>query len=122
MGLDLRVPMAPLFDAFGVPATVTLPGGSGGGLPLLFSNGEASIDTSVIWLTPITEDMPSGGDFQRREPHRVLALRRDEVTTIPRGTVIEAAEVLGGAVQTWRVDGLERQEPDHHRVIVVLEA
>lgn len=83
--------------------------------------GAAGIETRGIWLTTITEDMPVGGDFQRREPRRVMALSRLDVPTVPRGTVIYGPEKDGeeDTPRYWRVDGTERVEADHTRVVVV---
>lgn len=105
---DSRVPLDPLFATFGVPATVTPP-------------TEAAIETTVVWPPPSTLEMPAPGEFSRREPQRVMALRRDEVPRVPRGTSILAAEQLGGDVQRWRVDGIDQVEVDLVRVIVVLD-
>lgn len=105
---DARVPLDPLFATFGVPATVTLA-------------GESAIETTVVWPPPATLEMPAPGEFSRREPQRVLALRRDEVPRVPRGTSILAPEQLGGDVQRWRVDGIDQVEVDLVRVIVVAD-
>ena len=99
LALDLN------FSAHGVPVTVT-------------RTDEVAIDTRGIWLVPVNEAMPLGTEFTRREPIRVLALRRDVVATIPRGAVIVAPEKSGDTAVHWTVDGFERQEADHHRVIV----
>lgn len=92
------------FSAHGVPAIVTL-------------SREDPITTRGIWLQPTTEDVPVG-DFTRREPRRVMALRRDEVPSVPRGTLIVAPEISGGPDKAWRADGMDRVDADHHRVIV----
>lgn len=96
------------FDAHGVAATVTPP-------------GEAAIATSGIWLSPMVEDQPIGRDFAVREPRRVMALRRDEVSDVPRGTIIAASETIGGVSRNWQIDGVESTMPDHFRVIIVPE-
>ena len=73
-------------------------------------------------MAPVAESVPYGTDFQRREPRRVLAVKRADVVTLPRGTVITAPEKLGGADKTWRVDGLEREIDAYYwRAIVVLD-
>jgi hypothetical protein len=90
-----------------VPATVRRP-----------APQDDPIATRVIWSTPSPEAMP-GGDFSRREPVRVMALRRDEVPTVPRGTHIDAPEMPGGAVKTWKVDSFEREDTAQTRVFVV---
>jgi len=102
LALDLNL------AAHGVDMVVTLPGAAG-------------IETRGIWVTTIAEDMPGGGDFQRREPRRVMALSRADVATVPRGTVIYGPEKGGDEEEPryWRVDGTERVEADHTRVIVV---
>src|SRR4051812_26891579 len=93
---------------FGVPVTVTRP----------FPD-DTAIETTGIWMTTQTEDVPTGTDFQRREPRRVMALSRAAVPTLPRGTLISATENPGGTAETWRVDGIERLEADHVRALLV---
>ncbi len=90
---------------YGVAATVTPP-------------GQAAVPARGIWLQPLSEEMPVGRDFQRREPRRVLGFRVSEIAAIPRGSVIAAAE-HGGATRSWKVDGVELQTPEQIRVIVV---
>lgn len=94
------------FSAHGVPATVT---------PV----DEAEIATRVIWVTPLSELEPAGGEFTRREPIRILAVRRSDVPRLPRGSRVVAPETSGDSDQVWRVDGTDRIEADHHRVLVV---
>lgn len=105
---DARVPLDPLFATFGVPATVTLP-------------AETAIETTVVWPPPSTLEMPAPGEFSRREPQRVMALRRDEVPRVPRGTIILAPEQLGAEEQRWRVEGPDQVEVDLVRVFVALD-
>ncbi len=78
------------------------------------------ITTRGIWCTPNTEPMPGGVEFSRREAIRILALRRDDVPTAPKDTVILAPhpEDLGGDPVGWVVDGTDLRAVDHHRVIV----
>lgn len=102
--LDLNI------SAHGVPVTVTRP----------FPD-DTPIVTTGIWLTTTTDDMPAPVDFQRRDVRRVLAVSRASVATIPRGTLILAPEKAGDAIQRWRVDGVDRQEADHNRVVVVAD-
>lgn len=105
---DIRVPMDPLFEAFGVPATVTRP-----------EPDDTPIATSVIWESWPTEDAAGGFAVQRREPRRVLAMRLDQVPTVPRGTVIQAPEQAGAAIKRWKVDGFDRLETEIGRYIVI---
>lgn len=94
-------------EAHGVPVTVTRP-----------APDDEPIETRGIWLTPDTNEFPIGSDFSRREPIRILALSRLVVPTVPKGTVIDAPEKAGDTMRRWLVDGLDRREADHTRVIV----
>jgi len=86
-------------SAHGVTATVTRP-----------APDQAAIVTRGVWITfPLEEPRPYGTDFQRREPRRVLALPKSALATLPRGTVIVAADRVGGSIKVWRVDGLDPQ-------------
>jgi len=94
--------------AHGVSATVTRP-----------APDDTPVSTTGIWYTqPLDETRPFGTDFQRREPRRVMALPRADLSTLPRGTTIVAPETIGGTDKTWVVDGLERVEADTWRAIV----
>lgn len=97
------------FSAHGVPATITAP------------DYPDPIDTRVIWLTPANEGMPTGSPFLGTTAIRVAAIRRDAIEKVPIGAVIVAPEQEGGINRSWRVDGHERTEADHHRVYVVLD-
>ena len=101
LALDLNM------SAHGVDATVTRP-----------APDDDPITTRAILMTTQTEDAPMGAEFTRRDPIRVLVLRRDEVPTVPLGTVIVAPERLGGEPESWVVDGYDLQQADQHRVIV----
>jgi hypothetical protein len=95
------------FTTHGVAATLTLP-------------NQDPVDTTVIWqATPLEEDRPTGTDFQRREPRRVLSLPRGVSSSLPRGSIIEAPDAFGGPVKAWRVDGLAAGDTSVWRVIVV---
>ena len=96
------------FDAHGVVATVTTP------------DGTATITTGV-WDDPLIEDMPEGRDLSRREPRRIMTLRRDEVADVPRGSKVVAAETLDGETRNWQIDGIESTDPQHFRVILTPE-
>lgn len=107
---DLRVPLDPALDAFGLPAIVTRP-----------APDDIPIDTKGFWIQPLEEAQPYGTDFKRREPRRVFVLSRTALPTLERGTTIVAAEIAGGEAKTWRVDGFDRAvDPDHWRAILVL--
>lgn len=98
------------FEAHGVAATVTRP-----------APNNIPIATRVIWVTPVTVGVPSDMDFQRNEPLRIIALKRSDVPTVPKGTLIDAPPKAGDASQLWRVDAFDREEADHKRVIVIPE-
>lgn len=96
------------FDTLGVPATVTLPNAT-------------VIQTTAIWMVPTLEDVPSGMELQRRQVRRVLALKKDDVAAVARGTLITLAERVGDPSSTWRVDEIDASEPRHVRVVVIPE-
>ena len=104
---DLTTDIA--FSVLSVPVTVARPWPD-----------DTPITTTGIWVA-----MPPVGfpvtDVQRRETTRVLALRRATVPTVPRGTVITAAEVAGVAAGRWRVDSVDFQDAAQTRVLVVSE-
>lgn len=105
---DTRVPFSVLQDAFGCPATVTRP-----------APDDTPISTTVVWMTPASPEMPTGGSFGRREAARSMAIAKSAVPALPRRTRIVAAELDGGATQTWEVDGTDLVEADCTRVLVV---
>lgn len=107
MDLDpLRVLVADKGAAIlGVPATLTTPSG-------------APITTKVTWGREFAEEQPSGREMERREPKRVMAIRRSVVEEIPRGTLINAVGPLGEAATDWQVEGLDRVTRGHFHVIV----
>ena len=105
--MDLRPPLESALDAFAPsePAVVTVP-------------GEGPVETRAFWLPPTTEDVP-GGDLRRSESHRVLVLPKSTVPQAPRGTIVSIPESEGADASEWRVDSLEHDGHDEHRVIVV---
>ena len=113
----LRVLTRALTQAtFGVPATVSVPVLNPDDHP----PADFVVQTTAVWMTPVDEPHPFGADLSRREPRRILAIpMSDTLTTVPRGTLIEAADEPGGTTKTWRVDGIERSEPGVMRVLVV---
>jgi hypothetical protein len=94
------------FAVFGVPAVVTVPGGE-------------PVPTLVIWTTPEQAPVPNDGDLRKVEPRRVMAIRRDEVPAVPRGTLIAVSEPLRSTPDLWAVDSMDSVFPDHQRVSVV---
>ncbi len=102
---DLRPPLGAALAAFGLPATVTLP-------------GEEPVDTTAIWLGPVLVEV-EGVLVQTSGPQAVLALPRTDVPTVPRGTLIEAAEIDGGPVRSWSVEAVHAMTVDEVRLIVI---
>jgi hypothetical protein len=98
------------FSNMGVPATVTRP-----------APDNTPVSTSGIWLEPEDETQPFGTDFQNRGARKVMAFARTAaLANAPRGTVIAAAELAGGTVKNWRVDGYARSvTADEMRLILI---
>lgn len=95
------------FAVHGVPAVVTPP-------------ASASVETRIIWADrEATALVPGEGSFQRVEPRRIMAIRRDEVEAVPRGTIVAVTEHLLDAPTGWKVDAMDQVESDHFRVVVV---
>lgn len=108
--MDARVAVDPIFDAFGVPATVTRP-------------GEDAIETTAVWVPAGGTDRwgardETNSEILRARPRKVIALRGDEIVAAPVGTIILAPEEAGGTIKTWRVDELDHIEHDLIRVFV----
>jgi hypothetical protein len=94
------------FATHGVPAVVTPPDAD-------------PVETRVIWADREAAQVPPDGTFRRAEPRRLLGIRRDDVPRVPRGTLVAVTEHLSSSPALWRVDAIERSDPDHFRVIVV---
>jgi hypothetical protein len=94
------------FAVHGVAATVTVPSG-------------VAVATRVVWLTPVAEEVPAGADLRRSEPRRIMAIRRDDLPSVPIGTLIKVTEHLLDSPSEWAVDGTETIRSDHYRVVVV---
>jgi len=91
------------------PATVTRP-----------APDDTPITTRIIWVVPGSEAGPSGADFGRTDRRRIVAIRRDEVPTVPTGTRINAAEPPDTTLRDWITDGpLTPMDADHVRVFVI---
>jgi hypothetical protein len=111
---DLRPDIAPFLAAFGVPASVTLPGGE-------------PVVTTAIWLPPVQVETP-GVLFPTAAPQPALSLpaalfAADAITgkrSVPRGTLIECARATGAPVVTWSVEAIaDDDDPDMISVIVI---
>lgn len=104
--MDLRPPLAPIWAAFSLPATLTVPAGQ-------------AISVRAIWINPQTVEVPFGAEARVAEPQRLLALLREEVPSVPRDTSIVVAERAGGPIRNWRVDGFGRVDSEFIEVLVV---
>ena len=110
--MDARVPMTVAISAFGLSVTVTRP-------------GEPAVRTSAIWVPPVrrtaSDEVYGAPDITTRDQERkVLAVPLSAtLPDVPLGTEIVAAENELADPQTWRVDGFERIEADHVRVVLV---
>lgn len=105
--MDLRPSFASMQRAFGLSASVQLPG------------GVPSVTTVAVWLPPSTEEVPAGSGMQRAEPKNVLSLSKADVPQLPRGTVVTVPPEEGGAAVAWEVDAIERDDFDHWRSVVI---
>lgn len=95
----------------GVTATITRP-----------APDQAPITTTVIWtVEPVSDTQPYGTDLRRGDSRKVLTLSKADVPTVPRGTVVVAAEIDGESAKTWVIDGIERALADQWRVFVKLQ-
>jgi hypothetical protein len=83
-------------SAHGVDATITRP-----------APDNTPIETTVIWHgAAFDEAQPFGSQLRRQDPRRVLRIRRDAVSALPRDTTIVAPEAPGGDDRIWKVEGL----------------
>lgn len=102
---DLRPDLGPALRAFGVPATVTVPGAE-------------PVATTAIWLPPVPYEVP-GVLRPTNEPLDALALVRADVPRVPRGTRVACAKTAGGTVETWTVEAILGRTADEIRVLVI---
>jgi hypothetical protein len=93
--------------AFGSAVTVTVP-------------DEDAVETEAIWASTETEEVDING-FIRKVGRYVLVLRKADVPTVPRKTIIVGAPP-GGTSQRWMVDGTDRVEVDRTYVVLKPQA
>jgi hypothetical protein len=96
--LDTRPPLDPVFGAFGVTATVTPTGGG-------------PIATTVI-VGSRTANHPPGGEVAVAEHLRLVSLRRDQVPSTPKDTLIVTEQ------GTFRVDSVVEEDAEVVKVLV----
>jgi hypothetical protein len=62
---------------------------------------------------------PAGASFTRTEAQRIVAIRRDDVAEVPRGTLLAVTEPFQAAPVAWKVDGIDEVRADHFRAVVI---
>lgn len=108
MASDLRPSIDLALEAFGLPATVIRP-----------APDNAPVETTAIWTVEEGTDLPAGNEMRRRDPRRILTVRRlDFAVPPPRASLIDAPEYLGGPMKRWRVERIDRSEFDAWRLVV----
>jgi hypothetical protein len=100
--------MSAVLSAFGLEGTVTRP-----------APDDAPINATVVWLPVAMGDVPSGMTSSRREKVCMLSVSREEVPSLPRGSIVEAPEVRDGDVKTWKVDATDLSDAEHIRALVI---
>jgi hypothetical protein len=103
---DIRPPYESAERAFGLDALVTYPGG-------------ATVETTAIWLPFDPLEAPVGGQFQRVESRKVIALSLVGAAQVPLDTVITVAEYEGATASDWKVQSHDRHDSHHQRVVVI---
>ncbi len=93
------------YSIHGVPANIAPPTGP-------------SKNVTIIWLTPITLTQP-GGEIRRADARRAFGVRTSEISALPRGSVVTAAEAPGEAAAEFLVDSMDHVEHGEYRVTVV---
>lgn len=100
-----------IFNAHGVPATVTRP-------------NEQPITTRVLWVPDNTGFGGWGAndltnlEILKTVGRRVMAVRISEVPSMPVGTMVTAPEAQGKDDLTWRVDEIRHLDSEMSRVLV----
>lgn len=106
LGALRRLTLELNMEAHGVPIVVRAP-------------DDEPIETRGIWVVNLTDEVPVGPAFSRREVRRIIVVRRDHVPEVPRGTLIDAPEKADAEILTWLVDSVVLVEADQHRCMVI---
>jgi hypothetical protein len=102
---DLRPPLDLFFGGdLGSPATVT---------PV----GSAAVETRIVWMSTPNQVDAAAGVVSVDHPPR-LRVRRDEVPTLPPGSLIQVAPPGGGDPLVYTVDRVEFRDEEMHQVVV----
>lgn len=105
---DSRPSLAPAFAAFGVDVIIPQAPPTG-----------SLLTVRAIPLSYRQENVLPGTSIAEPGQRMVLAFQRADLDALPRGTLIEAPEISGGTVYTWRVDSVELINAEEVRLIVV---
>jgi hypothetical protein len=111
--MDARPSLDVAFAAFGVAATIALPGDG-----VLLPDEPAQAITAV-WLPAPSSALPPGIEVNAVEPRNRLAFRRQDVSDLKRGSIILVPEVPRGPVKRWRVDVIDESSAEEVRVLVL---
>jgi hypothetical protein len=83
---------------------------------------ENPISTKIIWIGPIEKESPPVGlEYAKRGARELMAVRKDEVPKLQRGSIVNAAGPPGDTVRDWQVDSIARSDRDYFYAIVVPE-
>lgn len=104
--MDTRPPLEAFEGPMGTSAAITRP-------------WENPISTMVIWLGPLAEEVPFGKEYSRRGARELMAVRKDEVPELQRGSIVVASGPPGDTVRNWQVDSIDRADRDYHYAVVV---
>jgi len=77
------------------------------------------ISTQIIWLGPLEEESPIGTEYAKRGARELMAVRKDEVPELQRGSIINAAGPPRDIVRDWQVDSITRSDRDYFFAVVV---
>lgn len=83
--------------------------------------GEDAVETTGIWMTPETEEVPAVLEFRRKDVFQVLVLSRADFESVPRGTVVVGAPPGGDQTKRWISDGQAKLATDRFYVALVPE-
>lgn len=93
------------FSVAGIPATLQGP-------------WESPLEGRIVWLRNLEEDAPYGTQYAKVGARRRMAIQRDGVTNIPKGSIVTAPEEIGAEATDWQVDGTEEVTRTHFLVAV----
>ena len=81
---------------------------------------ESAVETVGLWLEPEFREGPSGS-FGRGESRRQMAIRKSDVASTPRLTLVDAPLITGGTILNWRVDTVDDDDNNKHVVVLIPE-